>query len=418
MSNSADGVIVLPAPSEPAAPAARAKSGRLCFGLLLLFVVSLYALPAQMFPALAALHPAQIIAVSALLLLVIEKMTLHESFALVWPEGYLLLAFIGAAVLSTFSAFWPLRAYEAAVDLMRILVAYLLIVNTVLTEKRLRAFLFAMVIGGIFPAVGTLNGYFRGDLVEGRAHWIGIFGNPNELAYILVMVVPLAVVLASRVRNSLRILLWAAIALYVAAIYLTQSRGSLIGLVGVMVLLAIRQRGVMLKIVMAVMLVGGLAYTASSWTRSDGAGTQNYTVQQRIATIKAGVAMFAAHPIVGVGIDCAIVAFPLYAPDDFKARGALVIHNTIIQALSETGVLGFVPFILLMACALYHARQVSFLETLQPAGRRMVVGLEVSLCGAIICGLSGGFLLSWFPYLVVGLIASARQIALAESNVL
>jgi putative inorganic carbon (HCO3(-)) transporter len=419
MSNSVNELILLPTSSEPAAPVKRATTGKLCFGLLLLFVVSLYALPAQLFPALAALHPAQVIAVSALLLLVIEKMTLHQSFVLVWPEGYLLLAFIGAAVLSTFSAFWPLRAYEAAIDLMRILVAYLLIVNTVLTEKRLRAFLFTMIIGGLFPAVGTLNGYLRGDLIEGRAHWIGIFGNPNELAYILVMVVPLAVVLASRAiraHYSLRILLWVAVALYVTAIYLTQSRGSLLGLVGVMALLAIRQRGVILKLAMGALLVGGLVFTLTSWTRSDSAGEQDYTIQQRIATIKAGAAMFAAHPIVGVGIDCAIVAFPLYAPDDFKSRGALVIHNTIIQALSETGVLGFVPFMLLIACGLYHARKVSLSEGLTPAGRRMAVGLEVSLWGAMICGLSGGFLLSWFPYLVLGLIASTRQIALAESH--
>ena len=413
MSSASGGVGILPASSEPVV---RVTRGKLCFSLLLLFVLSLYAIPAQMFPALAAWHPAQIIAVSALLLLVIEKMTLHESFVLIWPEGYLLVAFVGAAALSTFSAFWPLRAYEAAVDLLRILIAYLLIVNTVVTEARLRAFLFTMVIGGLFPAVGTLNGYFHGDLLEGRAHWIGIFGNPNELAYILVMVVPIAAVLASRVRFSLRILLWAAIALYVSAIYLTQSRGSLMGLAGVMLLLAIRQRGVILKIAMGALLLGGLAFTVSSWTRSDGATTQGYTFQQRIATLKAGGAMFAAHPIVGVGIDCAIVAFPLYAPNEFKAKGALVIHNTIVQALSETGVLGFIPFALLIACGLYHARQVSLSSALQPVGRRMAVGLEISLWGAIICGFSGGFLLSWFPYLVIGLIASTRQIALAESH--
>ena len=126
--------------------------------------------------------------------------------------------------------------------------------------------------------------------------------------------------------------------------------------------------------------------------------------------------MFAAHPFVGVGINCAVVAFPLYAPDDFKSKGALVIHNTIVQALSETGILGFVPFVLLIACGLYHARQVASSASLQPAGRRIASGLEISLWGAMICGLSGGFLLSWFPYLVVGLIASTRQIA-SESGV-
>jgi len=416
MSNFTEEAILLPVPSEPARPDTGAKPGKLCFGLLLLFVMFLYAIPAQLFPALAAFHPAQIIAVSALVLLVIEKMTLHQSFVLIWPEGYLLLAFVSAAVLSTFSAFWPLRAYEAGVDLLRILLAYLLIVNTVVTEKRLRAVLMAMIVGGLFPAVGTLNGYLHGDLVEGRAHWIGIFGNSNELAYILVMLVPLAAVLSGQARFSLRVLFWAAIALYVAAVYLTLSRGALIGLVGVMILLAIRQRGLILKLAMGVLLLGGLAFTAANWTRSDGASNQGYTFQQRIATIKAGWAMFSAHPLLGVGIDCAIVAFPLYAPDAFKAKGALVIHNTIVQALSETGVLGFVPFALLIACGLYHARQVGRSDGLSPSGRRMAVGLEVSLWGAMICGLSGGFLLSWFPYLVVGLIASTRQIAGAVSN--
>ena len=396
-----------------------AEPVRLCFKLLLLFVVFLYAIPAQLFPQLEVLHPAQVIAISALVLLVLEKLTLKQSFVLGWPEGYLLLAFVGAAMLSTFTAFWPLRAYEASLDLLRIVMAYFLIVNTVVTKKRLRAFLFAMVVGGLFPALGTLNGYMHGDLVEGtRAHWIGVFANPNELAYILVMLVPLAAALSGGARFAVRMMLWTAIGLYVAAIYLTFSRGSLIGLLGVVTLITIRQRGILLKVVMGLLLAGGLAFGAASWTRSDGVSNinQDYTFQQRIATVKAGVAMFAAHPLVGVGINCAVVAFPLYAAADFKSKGALVIHNTIVQALSETGILGFVPFLLLIACGLYHARRAGRSEALQQDGRGIASGLEISLWGAMICGLSGGFLLSWFPYLVIGLISSTRQIAEAASR--
>ncbi len=217
-----------------------------------------------------------------------------------------------------------------------------------------------MVIGGLFPALGTLNSFRHGDLIEGQAHWIRGFGNPNELAYILVMLVPLAAVLATGARLSVRLMLWAAIGLYVSAIYLTFSRGSLMGLAGVMVLLALRQRGLLVKAGMAILLIGGLVFVSTSLDRSDGLSNinQDYTFNQRIATVKAGLAMFAAHPIVGVGINCAVVAFPLYAPADFKAKGALVIHNTIVQALSKTGVLGFIPFILLIICAL--SRQKSF----------------------------------------------------------
>jgi O-antigen ligase len=163
---------------------------------------------------------------------------------------------------------------------------------------------------------------------------------------------------------------------------------------------------------MGLLLAGGLAFGAASWTRSGSISNinQDYTFQQRIATVKAGMAMFAAHPLVGVGINCAVVAFPLYAAADFKFKGALVIHNTIVQVLSETGILGFVPFLLLIACSLYHARRSARSEGLQPDGRRISSGLEISLWGAMICGLSGGFLLSWFPYLVIGLISSTRQI--------
>ncbi len=385
------------------------ESARLCFKLLLLFVVSLYALPGQLIPGLDALHPTQAIAVAALALLVVEKAVRRESFALVWPEGYLLLAFVGAAGLSTFSAFWPLRAYEASLDLVRVLIVYLLIVNTVTTGKRLRAFQLAMVIGGLFPAIGTISGYLRGELIEGRGHWIGIFGNPNELGYVLVMVVPLAVVLSSGARYFMRLALWISIAVYVTAVYLTFSRGALLGLFGVLLLLAIRQRGVLPKVVMGLVLAGGLMFLAASWVRSDGSANQEYTYQQRIATIRAGVAMFTAHPLLGVGINCAIVAYPIYAPEGYRAGVSLVIHNTMVQALGETGILGFVPFVLLIVCSLYHSGKLVFSSALQPAERRMAVGLQVSLWGAAICGLSGGFLLSWFPYLIVGLIAATRQ---------
>src|SRR6185369_3506612 len=105
-------------------------------------------------------------------------------------------------------------------------------------------------------------------------------------------------------------------------------------------LLALRQRGLLLKVVTGLLLAGGLAFMAASWTRSDGSSNQDYTFQQRIVTVKAGLAMFVANPLLGVGINCAVVAFPIYAADNFKSKGALVVHNTIIQALSETGVLG------------------------------------------------------------------------------
>ena len=74
---------------------------------------------------------------------------------------------------------------------------YFFIVNCANTERRLRGVMWTMVIGGLFPAAGTLKNYLHGNLVEGRAAWVGIFANPNELAYSLVILLPLAAFLAT-----------------------------------------------------------------------------------------------------------------------------------------------------------------------------------------------------------------------------
>jgi O-antigen ligase len=59
---------------------------------------------------------------------------------------------------------------------------------------------------------------------------------------------------------------------------------------------------------------------------------QDLTFQQRIATIQVGLAMFLDHPVMGLGIGCSLLAWPLYAPDNLYTRGWLMSHNTFIQA--------------------------------------------------------------------------------------
>ena len=69
---------------------------------------------------------------------------------------------------------------------------FFFLLNCANTERRLRGVMWIMVIGGLFPALGTLKNYLTGNMYEGRAAWVGIFANPNEVAYALVILVPLA----------------------------------------------------------------------------------------------------------------------------------------------------------------------------------------------------------------------------------
>jgi len=107
-----------------------------------------------------------------------------------------------------------------------------------------------------------------------------------------------------------------------------------------------------------------------------------------------------------VGFGCSLIAWPLYAPAELYTRGALITHNTFIQVLSETGALGFLPFVVLIGFSLYHARKLA----LQPARASLGAAIEVAIWGLVVCGMSGGYALTWFPYLVLGLAAAARRI--------
>src|SRR5262249_31289208 len=153
-----------------------------------------------------------------------------------------------------------------------------------------------------------------GILIEGsRGSWVGVFKNPNEDAYCLAVLVPLAMALGSKSRRPVRLLLWAIIGVYLVAIFLTFSRGSMIGLVAGLALAGWRQRSIVIRVLMIAGLVGGLLLGGAFWARNQGFNknlSQDTTVQSRIGTMKAGGLMFLDHPILGVGPLCSIVAYP------------------------------------------------------------------------------------------------------------
>jgi hypothetical protein len=159
------------------------------------------------------------------------------------------------------------------------------------------------------------------------------------------------------------------------------------------------------------LVAAGLVLGGRFWSRGEDFNNlnQDVTFRQRLATSQAGLAMFADHPLLGVGLGCSVIAWPLYAPEGLYTRGALVTHNTFIQALGETGAIGFIPFILFIGFGLYHARKLA-LDLRRRAwpiwarGSRSPSGVLWS------AGCQGGYVLTWFPYILLGLAASARQI--------
>jgi O-antigen ligase len=393
------------------APVTVSDGPKISFKLLILFLLLLYSNVAVIFPQLNTFRPVLLVAVAAIIMMVIELGMARQSFRLAWPQSYLLIAFLGVAGLSSFSAIYARQAFNTTADFSKVILIYLLIENTVTTEKRLRAVLFTLVIGGMLPALGTINNYMNGVLKEGtRAAWKGIFANPNENAYSLLILIPIAAGIASISKWHVRVVLWGMIATYLLAIFLTFSRGGLLGLVAVVGLMGWKQKSFIIRVGMIAVLVGGIAAAGMFWTRKDGFNDlrTDTTVQQRWATIQAGALMFAANPLLGVGPGCSLVAYPLYVPRDAHCgcQDQLVIHNSFIQVLSELGALGFIPWMVFLGAAMLLAWR---LEKGPLATYATCLG--IALFGFLACSMSGGFSYTWWPYIFVGLITATKHIS-------
>ena len=384
---------------EPAAP--------ISYWLLLVFLLLLYANLPFVLPATEAFRPAKVVAGAAIVALAMESI-LRQGFHLGWPEGPLLISFVGAAALSCVTALWPGYAADFLSDLIKMALVSFFLMNSAGTEKRLRGVMWIMLIGGLFPATGTLRNYLAGNLEEGRATWVGIFGNPNEVAYSLVILLPLAAYLAEASGWFVRLVLLGMVTLYVPAIFVTFSRGGLVGLGAVIAVYAWRHRSIWVYGLLAVAIAAGVGMAGRYWSRGEDFSQLNDDVsfQQRLATSQAGLEMFVDRPLSGVGLGCSVIAWPLYAPKGLYTRGALVTHNTFVQVLSETGILGGVPFLLVIGLSLYHARKLA----LRPKTARLGSAVEGALWGFVICGMSGGYVLTWFPYLLFGLLGAARRV--------
>jgi len=124
--------------------------------------------------------------------------------------------------------------------------------------------------------------------------------------------------------------------------------------------------------------------------------------------MRAGIRMFEANPLFGIGPACSMFAYPIYAPDEARCgcQLQLTVHNTFVQVLSEVGILGFMPFMLLFGVSFWRAWKLQ-----KGALSTYATALEVALWGFVVCGLSGGFAYTWWPYLLGVLIVAATHMS-------
>lgn len=162
------------------------------------------------------------------------------------------------------------------------------------------------------------------DLGERRITYLGFFNDPNDLGMFLVMNIPFAIYFFNKGKSLLKLTMIAVLFALGYGIYLTGSRGSILGaggLIGVYILVV--NAGP--KLFISGVLLSPIAATVVASLQSNIDASAN----GRLEAWYAGIQMLMANPIFGVG------------KGQFKEHHGLVAHNSYIHVAGELGVPGY-----------------------------------------------------------------------------
>jgi putative inorganic carbon (HCO3(-)) transporter len=183
-------------------------------------------------------------------------------------------------------------------------------------------------------------------------------GDPNDFAFLLVTVLPMALWLASRERGVRRLVAVVSCAVIGITVPLTLSRGGLVGLgIGVVwhLLTERRHRLLLVSLVAAIATLVAVGIGAAPGTFAEALGRKqniaSYNVSSRLQAWDVDLRLASAHPILGVGPENFGNYFRPLTDTPAQAFGLAVSHNTYLDLAAEVGLTGLGLFLAFLALA-------------------------------------------------------------------
>lgn len=212
----------------------------------------------------------------------------------------------------------------------------------------------ALLMASVFMS-GTIGLYqyftgakkFADNSMGGEGRVYSTFVNPNYWgAFINLMIFPALILAVKKVKHYWFYYVFSALLL--VNLIMTYTRGSWIGFgVGLVILIAAYSWKLIIPVI-AVSPIGLLIPSVRGRIFSI-FNPNSWTLVERIRLWKTGLLMFRDHPILGVGNGNYLLRYNEYIkkyPELNIGRNKFSVHNSYIKVLSETGILGFIPYLL------------------------------------------------------------------------
>lgn len=232
-------------------------------------------------------------------------------------------------------------------------------------------------IYGIYQVLGTMWGFYRPliphtgayGVIGGATRAIGMMQEPSYLAgFLCFSIVTTAMLLVGDglASGRFRVAVWLSLGLQGLCLILTTSTVGFIGMT--MAILAAcfvlkgrpRRRLIPILVVVAVLVTIPVVYIAARSNLMDKLivatvdKPTHESANERTGFVKAAIGMFLDYPIIGVGPGMYDNFARDYAPEFSTAR-VLIPNNVYAELLSETGLLGFISFMVMLGGLFFKA---------------------------------------------------------------
>ncbi len=328
-------------------------------------------------------------------------------------EGKLLLAMIGLFFLGGFlSPVWKGGAISRTMDFSKVYIAWILTFLLITTFQRLKQIIYIQTASvAVISFVSVIKGH-NSPRLEGVLG--GIYSNPNDLAFSIVITLPFALAFLLTSRSGLTKMAWVIGMLGMGvALVLTASRAGFLNLIisGTVTLWHFGIRGRRLYLIVATGLIGTLllvtlggklydrftALSGNSVTEQSAYGSyeaRKYLMERAVEGIE-------NYPILGIGI----MNFEVYS------RIWHEVHMTYLQVCVEGGIPVLIIYLMFFWRAFKNLRVLRKAEKqLEPEMILFVGALHSSLIGFVVGALFAPEGYQYFPYFAVAFTAVLLQV--------
>lgn len=409
----------------------RAAGSRVAFIALISFTVILLLSPQEWVPGLKVFRIALVAAGLAIVAHLVERTIHRRSVVAFSPELAIALALVGWSVLTVPLSSWPGGSVRVLVDHYLKAVAFFWLIGAIVTTTgRLRVLAWTLVLCAIPLAATGVSHYVSGERlstgvrgfyrIAGYTGGSGLTGNPNDLALMLNLILPIAGALIFITRGAWRAVAIGALLLGVAAVILTFSRAGFLTLAAsfvmfVAVLTRRKAPGAAVGLLLVAVCVPPLlpdGYVARLGTITDIETDRTGSAQGRWRDTKVAAGVVARNPLIGVGIGQDVLAMNEERGDTWRR-----VHNAYLQYGVDLGIPGLLLFVWLHVRSFRTARAAERRAAGSPAHRDLALlaaGVQVSLVAFAVAAMFHPIAYQFYFFSIAGLAVALGHTCRAE----